>query len=509
MPSLAGPPDGDKVPDLVRFLGRFHPLVLHLPIGMVSLALLLEVVRFLSPKKGGSGAGSLVLGAAAASSVLAVILGFLLYQGGGWEGSQLAESHMWRGIWFTGGMILTFIFRAWADVGNGSASRIAFVSRLTLFGSAGVMGLASHDGGSLTHGEKYLTEEAPAPIRKILGIPPKEGKGGEEGGSPEGAPSVPVDQQVVYASLVAPILEKRCTNCHNADKSKGKLRLDTHEFILKGGKEGAALVAGDPEKSPLIARIHLPEDDDEHMPPKEKPQIQAHELAILTWWVKNGGDDKKTVAELSPTPEVKAAIAKLEPAAKKATGPALASNAPKTGSTDEAQLAPGAKGDATGKAADPALKKQVADFSKEFPGALTFESQQSPMLTFTAVSLRGNLDDAKFEKLVPVVKHLVTADLSATKVTDRSVALLSSAENLRMVRLSETGVTDGAIDSLVKLPKLESVNLYGTPVTDAGVLKLAALPNLKRLYLWQTKVTPQGIDELKKKLPKCEIVTGA
>jgi hypothetical protein len=157
---------------------------------------------------------------------------------------------------------------------------------------------------------------------------------------------------------------------------------------------------------------------------------------------------------------------------------------------------------------DQDLKKQLAGFAKDFPGSLTFESQQSSAVTFTAVSLRGNLDDKVFEKLSPVLKHFVTADLSATKVTDKSVALLAGSENLRMIRLSETGVTDAAIDTLVKLPKLESVNLYGTAVTDAGVSKLTVLPNLKHLYLWQTKVTPAAIEELKKKLPKCEIVTG-
>ncbi|MGC4017289.1 MAG: hypothetical protein QM755_22655 [Luteolibacter sp.] len=491
MPFLAGKPDGEKVPDLVRFIGRFHPLVLHLPIGMVTLAILLEVTRFFSKEKDKSrgGAGSLVLGFAAASSVVAVILGFLLYQGGGWDDSKLAETHMWRGIFFAAAMIVTFLAKMWSDAAGGAG---AWLSKAGLLGSSVVMGLASHDGGSLTHGENYLTEEAPAPIRKVLGLPAKEKKGGE-GLSP--------DQLVVYTDLVAPILEKRCTTCHNADKSKGKLRLDTYELIVKGGKNGSSIEPGNFEKSHLTARILLPKDDEEHMPPEEKPQVEEHELAVLKWWIASGADPKKTVAELNPPADVKVALAKLGGGSSKSTTVAKSE-----GGTPEKGAAPSAS---KATAADPALKSQVAGFAKDFPGALTFESQQSPLLTFTAVSLREHLDDAAFQKLAPVVKHLVTADLSATKVTDKSVALLSGAENLRMVRLSETGVTDASIDALVKLPKLESVNLYGTAVTDGGVQKLAGLPNLKHLYLWQTKVTPQAVDELKKKLPNCEIVTGA
>ncbi|MFD0895781.1 hypothetical protein KBB96_02270 [Luteolibacter ambystomatis] len=496
MPLLAGQPDGDKVPDIVRFVGRFHPLVLHLPIGMVTLAILLELTRLFSKgedKKRG-GAGSLVLGFCAASAVVAVILGFLLYQGGGWDESKLAEQHMWRGIFFAVAMIVTFLAKMWSDAAGGSG---AWFSKAGLLVSTAVMGIASHDGGSLTHGENYLTEEAPAPIRKALGLPPKDGKSKHEGGS-DGVAASP-EQLVVYTDLVAPILEKRCTNCHNADKSKGKLRLDTYELIVKGGKNGSSIEPGNFEKSHLTARILLPKDDEEHMPPEEKPQVEEHELAVLKWWIASGADPKKTVAELNPPADVKAALAKL--------GTGGSSKSAATAKTEGGAPAPGAAPKAT--PADPALKTQVAGFAKEFPGALTFESQQSPYLTFTAVSLREHLDDNAFQKLQPVVKHLVTADLSATKVTDKSVALLSSAANLRMVRLSETGVTDASIDALVKLSKLESVNLYGTAVTDGGVQKLAGLPNLKRLYLWQTKVTPQAIDELKKKLPNCEIVTGA
>ena len=51
MPFLAGEPDGDKMPDLVRFLGRFHPVILHLPIGIFSLILLQELLGMFSKQK--------------------------------------------------------------------------------------------------------------------------------------------------------------------------------------------------------------------------------------------------------------------------------------------------------------------------------------------------------------------------------------------------------------------------------------------------------------------------
>ena len=150
----------------------------------------------------------------------------------------------------------------------------------------------------------------------------------------------------------------------------------------------------------------------------------------------------------------------------------------------------------------------MATLSKQYPGAISFEAQQSSLITFTAVSLRKNFDDAGFDKLKPVISQLVTLDLSATSITDQSVGQLASAKSLRVVRLSETAVTDASIDSLLAIPTLESINLYGTKVTDVGVSRLATMPQLKHLYLWQTAVTPEAIKSLQEKLPNCQIVTG-
>ena len=122
--------------------------------------------------------------------------------------------------------------------------------------------------------------------------------------------------------------------------------------------------------------------------------------------------------------------------------------------------------------------------------------------------MRGKFDDTDFGKLASVLPALVSADLSATLITDKSVSMLGAAKNLRQLRLAETGVTDAAIDSLLQLPALDSLNLYGSKVTDTGILKLASMPSLKRLYLWLTAVTPEGVKALQEKLPDCEIVTG-
>lgn len=513
MPFIAGEPDGDKMPDIVRFIGHFHPVLLHLPIGVFMLIIVQELGAIFGKRHHESVANNSMfpLFFGAASSIVAVIAGFLLYQGHGddYTGNAIAERHLWGGLIFAVAAVLTFVLKAWTVALGGNP---AFY-RLVLFASVSIMGFASHDGASLTHGEDYLTKYAPEPIRGALGLKTKNpAKPSTPGKAQEATPTAvpatgpgdtPVPTAVatanevqgsIYETIIHPMFERRCVQCHKAGKAKGKYRMDTYEAMVKGGKEGPGLVHGKPAESNIIIRMELPEDDEERMPPEGKKGLEAHELAVAKWWIENGADPQKTLKDFTVPAPIQEAISKIAP------GSTSSATEPEAGEGEEAH-APAPK-------QDEALKTAVAGISKEFPGALSFESQQSQLLTFTAVSLRGNLDDAGFKKLEAVTPQFVTVDLSATKVTDQSVVQLESAKNLRLVRLAETEITDAAIDTLLKLPALESINLYGTKVTDAGASKLSAMTNLKHLYLWKTAVTPEAIKALQEKLPDCEIVTG-
>ncbi len=482
MPFIAGEPDGEKMPDIVRFLGHFHPVILHLPIGIFSLVLFQEfIVMFTRHRPYGS---ILPMFLGSASAVAAVIFGFLLYHGGGFEGSELAEDHLWGGIAFACAAVLTFIVRAWSL--SPATTQVPF--RVFLLASIGVMSYASHDGASITHGPNYLTKYAPDPIRKMLGLEPKEVEEEEE--------ATPIEEQVVYADIIQPIFETYCVKCHGEEKSKGKFRMDTFDLLVEGGKEGEGIEPGNAIDSNIVFRMELPEDDDERMPPDGKKGLDEHELLIVKWWIDQGADPAKKVGELELTEEVQGALGNLKLA--RAFEESHEHGTKEDGKNEEKEADKPTED----------LTKTVSELSADFPGGLTFESQESSNLTFTGVSLRKNLTDENFAKLGPVIHKLVSADLSATGITDRSVALLAPAENLKMIRLNETAITDASIDTLVKLKNLESVNLFGTKVTDAGVKKLADLPNLKSLYLWQTEVSEEAIAELKKALPELEVVTG-
>ena len=491
LPLWVGPPTEAGLPDLAKFTGRFHPVLLHLPIGMLLLVLLLETGRLFS-KKPKASTSQVAMFFAAASAVFAMLLGFVLYYSMPDDyGKELAERHLNGGIIFACGMVFAFIVKVWVDFAAGSGSWFYW---LLLLGNATMMGIASHDGASLTHGEDYLTRYAPNEVRKLIGQPLREEKNNGDRAGSNGAPP-PVlkspSEQVVYTDIIAPILEAKCYSCHNVDKKKGKYRMDEYKLLVEGGKEGDAITHGDAEDSNLIYRVDLPEDDDEHMPPEGKKDLEEHEVLLLKWWIDAGASETATVGEIEVTEAIKLAMTKIIPPEIQALQKAAEEDAKK----QEAD-------------ARESVRTAVEALQGEFPAALNFESRSSSGVTFTAVSMRKRFGDAELEKLIPVLPSMVSLDLSSSSVTDSGVLMITKAVDLKSLRLAETAVTDASLDAIAELGMLESLNLYGTKVTNEGILKLAALTNLKKLYLWQTQVDAAGVDGLKSKLPELEIQLG-
>ena len=99
LPFLAwdNPPDGVQRTDWAQFLGRFHPLAVHLPIALLLLVPLLELAALIREREHLRKAAKLVLGLATVAAIASAWLGWLLAWSGGYEGS-LVTRHMWGGL---------------------------------------------------------------------------------------------------------------------------------------------------------------------------------------------------------------------------------------------------------------------------------------------------------------------------------------------------------------------------------------------------------------------------
>jgi uncharacterized membrane protein len=271
--------------DLVLFFGRFHPVLVHLPIGGLVLLGVLELLAKFSRFKDAAQCNRLILGLTAAASVAAALLGWMLSQAGDYD-PQLLHWHKWTGFAVAAGCAGTFLL-SWL-------SR-PWVHRLSLLATLAVLMVASHLGASITHGRDFLTQFAPAPLRALLG---------GNGEPPVVGLKPDLIQQPVFGALIQPILQRRCSACHGSQKRKGDLSMETYESLLKGGKDGPVLIAGKPLESPMIHRLLLPPEDEDHMPPAGKPQPTLAEIVALQWWIDCGAPADKTVGDLKPGPEI-------------------------------------------------------------------------------------------------------------------------------------------------------------------------------------------------------------
>lgn len=295
----------------------------------------------------------------------------------------------------------------------------------------------------------------------------------------------------LYKDLVAPVLEAKCNNCHGAEKPKGKLSMLSIEAILKGGNEGPAVVAGKVDESPLLQRVYLPLNDDEHMPPEDKEQLTEQETALLAFWINSGAKATGTVADFKPDERALAAANHV------------------LGNLPKPKESAVAKADAP--KVDPAMEKLVKETigRVEKTGAsLMAIAQDTPELRFSALNVSKEFSDDKLAELKPIASQIKWMDLARTQVTDKGLAHVAGMTNLTRLHLENTTVTDAGLDSLKGLANLEYLNLYGTQVSDAGLEKLSGLKNLKKVFVWQTKVTDAGAAKLAAAVPGIDINTG-
>lgn len=287
---------------LWQFLGRLHPLVVHFPIGVLVVALILE---FYSSKKKDQDFRSgkyVILLIGTLSAIAAAAFGLLLKDQDDYVGNLL-DIHQWSGITTALLSVGTFYFFHLSV--RRSTNKLLTVYRTLLLFTVLSVTIAGHYGSSLTHGPDYLTEVLPWNNESVISGNPEFSLASltSDSTSRELNPS-----QIAALNLeVRSIFAHNCYKCHGEEKTKGQLRLDRKELVMRGGKSGEVINPGHPEKSEMIRRLLLPRKDKESMPPKGKT-LSSQEIATLELWIKLGApwpanSNEKSiyrVAELTP-----------------------------------------------------------------------------------------------------------------------------------------------------------------------------------------------------------------
>lgn len=457
----------NTTPDFVLFLGRFHPLVVHMPIGILTLAFVMEILSRKEKFKALGEATSFVLFWGSVSAWAAVVFGLMLSQGGGYNESTLFW-HKWLGIGLALGTTIAWWIKRKPKMSSLQKVYLPLLSLSMLF-----LLIGGHNGGSLTHGSEYLVQYAPQPIRSLAGLGPKVAE--------EEIVITDINKAKVFDELIHPMVKQRCQSCHNEDKMKGGLRVDTREKFLEGGDDGALFVANNVDESLMYHRITLPEEDDDHMPPEGKRQLTEDQIAIIGWWIEQGAPLDQTVAEVGVSEEVREILERQFGPMDEAAQGVFAMQVPE---------------------ADPGAIQSLAGRN----GRALSIAQEQNLLQVSFVKDSTPFANQDMSLLMPIAEQITWLDLRNTNITDFSS--LAKLPNLSRLHLEQSAVTDEDLVHLTGLEHLEYLNLYATEITDEGLKHLEQLPNLKTLYLWQSKVSEAGAQALVQKVSGLEINLG-
>lgn len=448
--------------DFILFLGRLHPLVVHLPIGILLLAALAEYASKWTRFEPIKALIHHIWGLGAIGALFAVVFGYFLSLSGDYN-EEIVFWHKWSGV-------LVLILSILCYYLSKKQNKIPFNGNLILIIIIAItIFYTGHLGGKLTHGSNYLLEYAPNTIRQLAGMPQKI--------KPRKKVTV-LDSADVYLDLIAPVMSNRCVSCHNNDKKKGDLDLTSYSELIKGGENGEVIIPGDINKSDFYRRITLSKDHDDFMPSEGKPPLTDNEIKLFAWWISNNAPSQGYFAEFKPDSEILANV-KRQLGLDKSNILRKTVEAPKNEVIDS-------------------LCKQGFVINKLMKDNYFLEANFS--LSNKEITSRT------IESLFQIKEQLIWLNFNGAEISDKHLEQIGQFDNLIKLNLSNTKISDNGLIHLEKLKNLESLNLYNTKVSN-GILKtVPKLAQLKRIYLSKSDVTNKNIAQLKNLNNSLEII---
>lgn len=443
------------VPIWLQPAGRMHPLLLHFPIVLLLLALVLEIFRFSKSTTNNTFYAALqhyLFLSAALLCGFTVVMGLILSREEGYEGATL-QWHKWTGaaLFFLSALLFFVRNRQWYKRPFVVSSGLVVTALLILTG---------HYGATLTHGDNFVWQPLSAYHQEK---------------------QVAFEEAVVFKDVIQPILEKKCASCHNPDKIKGELLLTDSAGIMKGGKTGLLFTPGSIETSLLLDRIHLPLEEEEHMPPKGKIQLTDFEVELLTAWVASSTTwFNKKVADLPEADTLRQLIAAV-----------LNTDGPAEEHFDFAA----------------ANEKDITALNNDYRTILLL-AKGSPALTVNLYN-REVYNVKQLEELGKIKNNIVSLNLNKLPVKDEDLKVIRQFNNLRELYLNFTDVTAAGLKNLIGLPYLKNLSVSGTQVQFKELETiLPQLSSLQSIAVWNTSLSSDEMASLQQQNKNLSVITG-
>ena len=448
--------------DTLTFFGRLHPLLVHLPIGFLIIAVLISVMRD-DRSINFNRFVSFIWFLSFISSAFTALMGWLLAQNGHYIEDML-KPHQLTGIILVILSCIGWVFH----LRNLKVSKILIQINnvLIIF----LLLIVGHLGGSLTHGENYLYDFAPEPIRTAL----------IEEDKPLTFKDQSIDSIRIFEDAIQPLFSSKCMACHNNEVSRGGLNMSTAEGFFKGGKSGAAIVANDIEKSLAFNRIIRSQHDEKFMPPSGEP-LTYEEIQLIEWWINEGAPINKTFNQIKVNTTVQGLLFKnygLD--------------------TREKPWYEKVK-----------LKPLTDDVFLELEKHNFISRTLSTDNSLLDIRYHGNdLKDKDLNVLYKYAPYITWLNLSDCGLRDGQLKNLPKMENLTRLYLHQNKIKTSSLKPLINLKHLEILNLHSTNINKEIFELINSFENLKKVYLWNTLLTSKDLLNQANKYENIELIGG-
>lgn len=445
------------------FIGRFHPLLVHLPIGIFILGYLFEVLLRFGFKKLIGSRKTIVLTYSLGFffGLLAALTGWLLSFSNDY-GLDSLSNHKNMGFVALVVMLLVIIYQIKGAKTNAklklSGSTLAII----------LISITGHLGGNLTHGDSYLTKYGPNFFKSnsnyLIGD----------------FTDANTDSLYIYPSIIKPILLNKCFACHNSKDYQGGLNLDNFGNLFKEANHSTPIVAGDPDKSELLRRLSLPKDDEKFMPPREDG-FNYTDIQVLRYWIENGADSLTKFNSETMSKELIALLNRdygldfrVKPYYEKVKSDSL----------------------------DVDLFREVQN-SKFRIGYL---GENNYLLD---VEFKGDsITKEQIRVLNKVSNQITFLKLSSSKLSTDLIKEMNEFPHLTRVDLSKNSLDSTTTTSfLLEHPHLESINLNNNDIDKAALEQILELDNLLRVYIWNTRITEEEKSSLSENYSNVDIIS--
>ena len=218
----------------------------------------------------------------------------------------------------------------------------------------------------------------------------------------------------------------------------------------------------------MMQRIHLPVEEEDHMPPEGKPQLSPEEIELLESWIDDGADTEMKLAELEDGSELHQRVMTT---------------------LNAAQLdAPTYDFEA---ASDETIEKLNDPFRSVYPVSLG-----SPALV-AQLFVRSAFTTQRLEDLLGVREQLVSLNLTDLPITDEHLSIIGQFENLEKLILNGTDIRGKNFAALTGCKKLSALAFSNTEVDAVNThTALENIPSLDEVFLWSTDISKDELGEL-------------